>query len=269
MHNVNVQLLVMFCVRLKYKLILYNQTRMRVEGWLSVTSMVWYNIMGLFCLSRYKCESEIARSITFVHGVVCLINGFCVFLGLANLDRMNIRSREVSYLRYVEWTICTPLMTYEMCLASRISKWEINTILVFTIAFCICGSIAALTSYQWAKLVLGVKGSIYCIIVLYKLGYACFRGNPSDFMSRVGYYNFIVTLTLWPLYVFTWGLGPDVYSIISAHDEIYAQHMFSLILKSCAAMYSILTFNFDIEAFEEVIIELANQGVQGPSLIAI
>lgn len=237
---------------------------MRIGAFLNIFSIIWYNVIGLFCLSRWKCQSEIAKSITFIHGCVCLINGFCIFLGLANLDKIHLANRDVAYLRYVEWTLCTPMMTYEMCLASRMLSCEIKTIVALTVAFCICGSIAAFTSYQWTKIVLGIKGTIYCVIVLYKIGHACFNDTtPQDFMHNVGYYNFIATVLVWPLYICSWGLGPDVLSIISANDEDFAQQIFSLILKSVAVAYSILTFDFDIEAVEEVIVEIANFAVEG------
>jgi bacteriorhodopsin len=242
---------------------------MRVGNWLNIISIVWYNTLGLFCLSRSTCESEIARNVTFIHGCVCLINGFCVFLGLANLDTIIMNSREIGYLRYVEWTLCTPMMTYEMCVASRITAWETKTIVALTVAFCLCGSIAAVIEHEWAKIVLGVKGTLYCLIVLYRIGRSGFSVAPRDFMHRAGYYNFIVAVTVWPLFVLTWGLGPDVYSIISVHDEIFAQRIFSIILKSCAVLYSISTYNIDIETFEEIIIELASNGIEGPSLISI
>jgi bacteriorhodopsin len=142
------------------------------------------------------------------------------------------------------------------------SSYEIKTIVVLTLSFCICGSIAAFTSYQWAKIVLGVKGTIYCIVVLYKLGRALVQGSQRDFMQNVGYYNFITTVIVWPLYILTWGLGPDVYSIISANDEEFVQQISSLILKTFAVAYAILTFDFDIEAIEEVVVEIANFAVQ-------
>jgi bacteriorhodopsin len=154
------------------------------------------------------------------------------------------------------------MMTYEMCLASRMSSYEIRTIVALTIAFCICGTISAFTSYLWAKIALGVKGTIYCIIVLYKLGRESFQDTPRDFMQNVGYYNFITTVIVWPLYILTWGLGPDVYSIISANDEEFVQQISSLILKTFAVAYAILTFDFDIEAIEEVVVEIANFAVQ-------
>jgi bacteriorhodopsin len=129
---------------------------------------------------------------------------------------------------------------------------ETVTIVCLTIAFCFCGFIAALTSLLWAKIFLGMKGSLYASFVIYRLIKVLYQEH-----SKVSHINIIMTIFVWPLYVATWGMGPDVFHVISGRREWIIQSILSILLKTISVSYAFLTYEeVDIENASNVTFEL-------------
>jgi bacteriorhodopsin len=134
-----------------------------------------------------------------------------------------------------------------------------------TIAFCVCGTIAALTYLFWAKVLLGLQGSVYASIVIFKLFQSLSREqNRTSTSHRVRTFNITATTLIWPLYVATWGMGPDVYHVISGRREWIIQSIFSIVLKTISASFAILTYSeVDIENAASATMELVQCFVYG------
>lgn len=206
---------------------------------LEVVNSLWYHALGLYSLSRVQKTDKIQlKSAVFVHSLACFINGFVAFLALLNMHVMQMNGRTIYYLRYVEWTLCTPLLTYEICTIASMDVCQTMIIVFLTVAFCLCGTIAALTSLLWAKLLLGLKGSVYASIVMYKLFQILHLGQ-----DKISHINILTNILIWPMYVATWGMGPDVFNIISGRKEWLVQCALSILLKTISASYAFLTYD--------------------------
>lgn len=233
--------------------------------------MIWYNIMGLYSLYKGSFVTYGLHQSAAVHGIVCFINSFCCLLQVVSLDTLHIDSQPVQYLRYVEWSVCSPLMILEMTLASRLTSSQALPILVLTTAFCLCGTIAAFSVTMWMKVFLGVQGSVYCFIVVYRMWKLTLEkevrlssstGLTQEILNfdnvdvQVAIANLLMASLLWPVFVVTWGLGPDVYKVITPTQELIAESIASLILKTFALSYAFITTSKRTEQCIEVMTSL-------------
>ncbi len=222
-----------------------------------IFQIVWYNIIGLFSL--YKGSLSINNSVyqsAAIHGIVCFINAFCRILEFISFDRLYIGNRSVNYLRYIEWLSCTPLMILEITLASHFSAAQTIPVIVLTVAFCISGIIAAMSNIMWIKLILGIKGSLYYFIVIFQLWKITLKKR--DFYTfnkelQVAFANLIFASLLWPLFIITWGLGPDIYHIINIKQEFIAECITSLVIKTFALSFALISTSQRTEKFIELI----------------
>lgn len=220
----------------------------RMMGFLVV---IWYNLMGLFSLykgSFIHCNSHKAIAI---HGIICLINSFCYLLQAVHMDTLLIKGRTIKFLRYVEWSICSPLMILQIALTSHFTSQQTTPLIVLTTAFCICGTLASFTYIMWLKILLGVQGSIYCLIVVWNMWTFSIRNIPI-MRSRVGIANLITATMIWPAFVITWALGHDVYDVISIKHELIVEMILSLFLKSFALSYAFILSHERVEQFIEL-----------------
>lgn len=231
-------------------------------GWsdaIEILVAFWYNLVGVFIITRINYSTnEREKYVLAYHAAVCLINSLISFAGVLNLHTTTIEGRTVYFLRYIEWTICTPLMTCEMCQSAQMLAYDTTVIVILTLAFTFCGSIAALTKYFWAKSVLGLQGTIYAMIVVYKLlkhGLSPYE-NPSntivdshvEYERRINKLNMMASAFIWPMYVIMWSLGPDMFNLISGKTEWIIENLLSIVLKTVCASYALLTYNYtDVE----------------------
>ena len=213
---------------------------MEVEIILSFLAISWYNIMGLYSLYKGSFQGNGSYKAAATHGIVCLINSFCGILQLVNLNNIIIESTSIKYLRYVEWSLCAPLMILEMSFALNFSSVQIVPLIVLTASFCMCGSIAAFPIAMWVKIFLGVQGTIYCVIVLYRMWTNVLEKMTLNIDQKVAIANLMMASTIWPFYVVTWGLGPDVYHVINAKQEFIAETVSSIFLKTFALSYALI-----------------------------
>jgi bacteriorhodopsin len=225
---------------------------------IGIFTTLWYNVIGVFIITRVnRSTSERMKYILAYHAAVCLINSLISFASLLDLHIAIIDGRAVYFLRYIEWTLCTPLMACEMCQSAQMVAYDTIMIVILTIAFSLCGSLAALTRHFWAKTILGFQGTTYAIIVLYKLlkygigdnTYGANFNEPQlDIERRINRINIMSAVVIWPMYVITWSLGPDMFGFISGYTEWMIQNIISIGFKTLFSSYALLTYHiFDVE----------------------
>lgn len=165
-----------------------------------------------------------------LQGIISLINAFCMILQIITNSL---------FIRYLEWTLTSPLMILQICIATNVQSVKSISIVSLTVSFCLCGSIAAITDIFWLKILLGAKGSIYCISTLYLLWSHMFSLNDIVNINKIAYLNLVSATLLWPFFVSTWALGPDVCKILSFENELLIENTMSLILKTIAFLYTL------------------------------
>lgn len=228
-----------------------------------VFNTCWFHTLSFYSLLRISKTNDMnLKKILLSHAIACLINGLIAMATLLNMHMYHINGRDIYLLRYIEWVVCTPLLTSEICQAGEFEHMDTTVILCLTIAFNLCGMLAAITRTMWAKIILGVQGTIYSLFVVHKLLSYAFRQRQQSRQTTINIFNIFVTAFVWPLYVITWGLGPDVYGVITGQQEWVVQSVMSIILKTMFASYAMLThLDFDIENVANVMIEIAQNSV--------
>lgn len=208
----------------------------------------WYNFIGLICLYRGSFQQVGSLKASVIHGIVCLVNSFCSLLYAIDMDVLQFDGKSIKYLRYVEWTICSTLMLLEMMISSKLTSTQMTPLLVLTLAFCMCGTIAALSALIWVKLLMAVQGTFYCVIVLLRLWRVVLEKHiPKDIDINVAIVNLMMATAIWPMYILTWGLGPDVFAVISDRQETLAELIASVILKTVGMTYAFVSASERVE----------------------
>jgi bacteriorhodopsin len=224
---------------------------------IQVFTVVWYNVVGVFIITRVNhSTTDRVKYILAYHAAVCLINSLISFASILNLHVAIIEGRTVYFLRYIEWTLCTPIMSCEMCQSAQMLTYDTIIIVILTLAFSFCGSIASLTRHLWAKTILGFQGTAYAMIVIHKLLKYGTNNNVIDTIHddhlqmehRINKMNIMSAAFIWPMYVIAWSLGPDVFGMISGYTEWMIENILSLALKTICTSYTLLTYRYvDVE----------------------
>jgi bacteriorhodopsin len=154
-----------------------------------------------------------------------MIAGFC-----ATLMYIHAANTFIKYVKYIEWTSCTPLMVYELCIMNSVCQSTKASCIVMSTAFCICGTIAAVNHTIHMKTFLGVQGILYSIVVLYQL----WKESFATAGNRLSIAQLIITSAVWPLYVVCWGSGPDVFMIITLHQETMIYMIVGVVFKTAS-----------------------------------
>jgi bacteriorhodopsin len=224
---------------------------------IEVFIVIWYNVIGVFIITRVNhSTSDRVKYILAYHAGVCMINSLVSFASILDLHVAVINGRTVYFLRYIEWTLCTPIMSCEMCQSAQMLTYDTIIIVILTLAFSFCGSIASLTRHFWAKTLLGFQGTAYAMIVIYKLlKYGTDNSVNNTTLDdhllmehRINKMNIMAAAFIWPMYVISWALGPDVFGIISGYTEWMIENVLSITLKTICSSYALLTYNYvDVE----------------------
>lgn len=201
--------------------------------------MFWYASMGVYCLLHPATGDGVLRA-SHVHGLVCFIVSFCCLLSVIGLDSFIYQGKTVQYVRYMEWTVCSPLMVLEMCMASKASIATTFSTVILTFSYCLCGAISVLAHSLWFKVLMGIEGSIFCVIVLQRLWRMSRKERDKDTEEKAGWINLLSASLLWPMFVLTWGLGPDVYGVLDSKVETWVENLMSFTLKLMAMTYTMV-----------------------------
>jgi bacteriorhodopsin len=173
------------------------------------------------------------------------------------MDVLHFDGKPIKYLRYVEWSICSTLMLLEMMISSKLSPTQMTPLLVLTLSFCVCGTIAALSVLLWVKLLMAVQGTFYCVIVILRMWRVTLeKSTQKDIDIDVAILNLLMASAIWPMFVLTWGLGPDVFGVITDVQETLAELIASMVLKTVGMTYAFVSTNERVESFVDFVMNI-------------
>ncbi|KAJ4419823.1 hypothetical protein N0V82_004758 [Gnomoniopsis sp. IMI 355080] len=147
-------------------------------------------------------------------------------------------TREIFYVRYIDWAITTPLLLTDLLLTAGV-PWP--TIMVTILAdeiMIVTGLVGALTqtSYKWGYWVFGMFAFFFVVYELVVDGRRhanALGGTISSTFLRCG----VLTIFLWFLYPIAWGLSeggnvihPDSEAIFYGILDIFAKPGFGILL---------------------------------------
>jgi len=131
-------------------------------------------------------------------------------------------TRSIWYVRYIDWTITTPLLLLELLLCTGLSLSEIVTVIFFDVAMIVVGLVGALvaSSYKWGYFVFGLFFEFYIWWVLLVPARATARllgNNVHSAYTRSAMY----LMALWALYPICWGLSEGSNTISITGEMIF------------------------------------------------
>ncbi|ROV88105.1 hypothetical protein VSDG_09386 [Cytospora chrysosperma] len=147
-------------------------------------------------------------------------------------------TREIFYVRYIDWFVTTPLLLTDLLLTAGL-PWP--TILITILAdeiMIVCGLVGALTktSYKWGYWVFGMFAFFF---VIYELVFDGRRHANAlgGSVKRTFLHCGVLTIFLWFLYPIAWGLAeggnvihPDSEAIFYGILDILAKPVFGMLL---------------------------------------
>ncbi|ROV98780.1 hypothetical protein VMCG_06788 [Cytospora schulzeri] len=147
-------------------------------------------------------------------------------------------TREIFYVRYIDWFVTTPLLLTDLLLTAGL-PWP--TILITILAdeiMIVCGLVGALTqtSYKWGYWVFGMFAFFF---VVYELVFDGRRHANAlgGSVQRTFLHCGVLTIFLWFLYPIAWGLAeggnvihPDSEAIFYGILDILAKPVFGFLL---------------------------------------
>ncbi|KZT03539.1 heat shock protein 30 [Laetiporus sulphureus 93-53] len=107
-------------------------------------------------------------------------------------------TRQIWYVRYIQWFITFPLLLLECLLATGLSLSDIMTTLFMAIVLVVCGLIGALvhSTYKWGYFVFGVCALFYIWYVLLlhapSTTFAAGGETRSGYYAAAGYLSFML-----------------------------------------------------------------------------
>ncbi|KAH7908409.1 hypothetical protein BJ138DRAFT_1012888 [Hygrophoropsis aurantiaca] len=128
-------------------------------------------------------------------------------------------TRQIWYVRYIQWFINAPLLLLGLLLLTGLSISDILTTMFFSWVLVICGLVGALThsSYKWGFYAFGLFALFY---IWYRLhGHSArfpYRGQRSGYHGGAGYLSFI-----WLLYPICWGLSEGSNRISPTSEMVF------------------------------------------------
>ncbi|KAI0646985.1 heat shock protein 30 [Trametes meyenii] len=124
----------------------------------------------------------------------------------AEFSRGNTNTRQIWYVRYIQWFITLPLLLLELLLATGLSLSDIFTTMFMAWVLVVCGLVGALVSstYKWGYFVLGCMTLFYIWYVLLGHGprstFAAGGVVRSGYIRSSGYLSLLLLL-----YPIAWG----------------------------------------------------------------
>ncbi|KAK4683811.1 hypothetical protein P7C73_g6409, partial [Tremellales sp. Uapishka_1] len=140
-------------------------------------------------------------------------------------------SRQVWYVRYIDWVITTPALLLELLLASGLPLSDIITLVFFDLVMIITGLVGSLivSRYKWGFFAFGNAALVYIWWVLFgparSSAGAIGHGFQKSFVMSAGVLSF-----LWLLYPIAWGLA-DGGNVISPDSEMIFYGILDVIAK--------------------------------------
>lgn len=147
-------------------------------------------------------------------------------------------TREIFYVRYIDWFITTPLLLLDLALTAALPFSTIGLLILADWIMIVCGLVGALvsSSYKWGYYTFGMVAFFYIVYALVFEGRhsAYALGSPvGRTFTRCG----LLTLFLWFLYPIAWGVSeggnvihPDSEAVFYGILDVLAKPGFGLLL---------------------------------------
>ena len=147
-------------------------------------------------------------------------------------------TREIFYVRYIDWAVTTPLLLLDLLLTSGLPAPTIAITILADEVMIVTGLVGALTqtSYKWGYWVFGMFAFFYVVYTLVIDGrkHASVLGGA---ISRTYMMCGVLTIGVWFLYPIAWGLSeggnvihPDGEAIFYGILDILAKPVFGIML---------------------------------------
>lgn len=194
-----------------------------------------------------------ARIFHYITATITLVAAIAYFSMAANLGQTQVQveftrpdsstvyaagTREVFYVRYIDWFVTTPLLLLDLLLTAAVPWPTILVTILLDEVMIVSGLVGALThtTYKWGYFVFGFLALLYVVYVLVVVG----RGHARALGGSV-YSTFqkcaVLTIGVWFLYPIAWGLSeggnvihPDSEAIFYGILDIIAKPLFGILL---------------------------------------
>ena len=147
-------------------------------------------------------------------------------------------TREIFYVRYIDWFVTTPLLLLDLLLTAGV-PWPTTLIVILADeVMIVTGLVGALTrtSYKWGYWTFGMVAFFYVVYSLVAVGMPHAKALGPD-VSRVFTMCGVLTLFLWFLYPIAWGVAeggnvihPDSEAIFYGILDLIAKPVFGFML---------------------------------------
>lgn len=185
----------------------------------SIWAWVVCGIMGLasiiFAAWAFK-RLRPRRLFNYISSFVCFVACIHYFTIASHLgwtrtitdDDTPLRTREIYYVRYIDWFITSPLLVLAVCLTAALPWHVIAFTMLADAVMVVCGLLGALTRtmYRWGYFAFGC---VAMLVVLYKFfGVGTKFATPIGSDVKKGYTMLAAYLSfMYLLYPIAWGLS--------------------------------------------------------------
>uniref|UniRef100_A0A0D6R250 Rhodopsin n=1 Tax=Araucaria cunninghamii TaxID=56994 RepID=A0A0D6R250_ARACU len=147
-------------------------------------------------------------------------------------------TREIFYVRYIDWFVTTPLLLLDLLLTAGLPTATILITILADEVMIVTGLVGALTnsSYKWGYFVFGMLAFLFVFYQVAIVGLPAARAlgaQPGSVYLRCG----VLTLGVWFLYPIAWGISeggnvihPDGEAIFYGILDVIAKPVFGAML---------------------------------------
>ncbi|PNS19577.1 Opsin-1 [Sphaceloma murrayae] len=141
------------------------------------------------------------------------------------------QTREIFYVRYIDWVITTPLLLLDLLLTAALPTPTILYVILVDEVMIITGLIGALvsSSYKWGYFAFGNAALVYVLYVLVWEARRHANAMGSD-VGRVFLICGALTSFLWTLYPIAWGISEGG-NVINANSEAFFYGVLDVLAK--------------------------------------
>ncbi|GAA5819987.1 hypothetical protein JCM10212_005637 [Sporobolomyces blumeae] len=149
-------------------------------------------------------------------------------------------TRSIWYVRYIDWTITTPLLLLELALASGLPLSQIFFLIFMDVVMIVTGLVGALitSSYKWGFFVFGCLALFAIWFILLGSGRASVARLGSDY-SKAYMSSCLMLSGLWLLYPIAWALS-DGGNAITPNSEMYFYGVLDVLAKPVYCIIHVL-----------------------------
>eukprot|EP00918_Siedleckia_nematoides_P082076 GHVU01179894.1.p1 GENE.GHVU01179894.1~~GHVU01179894.1.p1 ORF type:complete len:317 (+),score=2.90 GHVU01179894.1:39-953(+) len=224
-------------------------------------------------ISIFWTSSSIRRNRTFhqIPVIVLTVSTIAYFAMASDLGYTLIAAefgsqptRQIWYVRYIQWFINAPLLLLGLLLLTGLSASDILTTMFFSWVLVVCGLVGALThsSYKWGFFAFGLFALFYIWYRLHghssRFPFRTGSGARTGFRGGSGYLSFI-----WLLYPICWGLSEGSNRITPTSEMVFYGILDILSGPVFLAMFMSRVHKLDYTELGAVGLDATGRGVVG------